>query len=382
MKAVFLLLALVPFVLSGNVPYTSHEVSFWSATPSGNISMSGTLLLPTVNKPVGGVVLVHGSGPSQRNESITLVFPNYMVDPNTFNLESCGTVFVSSQVFTQVAEHLASEGFAVLRYDKRNCLKLSGVPGCSYELCGPGVTENCVIFNQLTVTDFVTDAVNAAKYLQETWAPKIDPEDLTFIGHSQGSSVIPYAATQVSGVKRVVHLAGVGIPIDEVMVGQLEATTTGYSTGLGICKATNGPQSTITYLTNVISVSTANLEQCNDQFPKIRAGDYNRTDTVQVGGVAPAGFWMDWLKWGSFAEKWRAMSELGTKGIRALAINSPSDQQVWQQFYQPLHAFVKQIPNSKVLVVPGLTHALTPSNLSSNQVSQTVLEAIVEFLTQ
>jgi hypothetical protein len=79
-------------------------------------------------------------------------------------------------------------------------------------------------------------------------------------------------------------------------------------------------------------------------------------------------------------QQYRTMSALATKGVKVMAINSPSDQQVWQQFYQPLHAFVQLIPNSEVHVIPGLTHILTPSTLANNLVDPRVLDYLVSFL--
>jgi len=341
--------------------------------------MTGTLLLPIMNRLVGGVVLVHGSGPSQRNETIRLIFPNFMVDAGVAKPSNCNTEYVISDVFTQIAENLAANGFAVLRYDKRNCLRVSGIPGCHYELCNRPGQDNCVDFLQLSVNDFVTDASNAVKYLQKNW-PSIDKDDITVIGHSQGCSAAPYVANQVAGVKRVVQLAGIGVPIDEVLIGQLGTTISSYSTGLGICKATNGPKAIIDYYSSGISGTATFLQQCETEFPKIRAGYYNRTDLVQIGGTTPAGFWIDWLKWGDIGELWKTMSSLSTKGVKVLAINSPSDQQVWQQFYQPLHAFVQSIPNSEIHVIPGLTHLLTPSTLANNRIDSRVLNYIVSFL--
>ena len=57
---------------------------------------AGTLTLPKAQKPVAGVVLVHGSGPNDRDETI-----------------------LKNRPFRDLAEGLASQGIAVLRYDKR-----------------------------------------------------------------------------------------------------------------------------------------------------------------------------------------------------------------------------------------------------------------------
>lgn len=137
------------------------------------------------------------------------------------------------------------------------------------------------------------------------------------------------------------------------------------------------------------------LTYCKVEFPKLKAGVYNRTDLIKIVGEMPAGFWLDWLKWGEFSEVlsseaasthtdqlWTTMSALGKRGIKVLAVNSPSDQQVWAQFYQPLHVFVLTLPNSETQVIPGLTHALTPANFSSTQIDKRVIEAVAKFLSK
>jgi len=325
-------------------------------------------------------VLVHGSGVGQRNETVTLVFPNYMVENIPFK-SPCDTSYVMASVFTQLAEDLASRGFAVLRYDKRNCVKQSNVPGCSYDLCpidGPR-TPTCVDLRTLTVTDFVIDASNAVKFLQDNY-PAIDKNDMTVIGHSQGCSVVPYVADQVSGVKRAIQLAGIGIPIDDVFMGQLESTIVSYSTGLGICKATGGNKIIIDFLTDGVTISSLILQESELEFPRIKSGYYNRTDLVRIGGLTSAGFWEDWLNWGKFNELFGIMDSLAKKAIPVLSINSPSDAQVWAQFYQPLHAFVIPMPGSQVKIIPGLTHILTPAALTNNKIDSRVIDAITAFM--
>lgn len=55
--ALVMLLALAPVALC-QVPFTSHEVMFLSSAPSGNMTLTGTLLLPVLNRLVGGKCFV------------------------------------------------------------------------------------------------------------------------------------------------------------------------------------------------------------------------------------------------------------------------------------------------------------------------------------
>lgn len=111
-----------------------------------------------------------------------------------------------------------------MRYDKRPCVVQSHVPGCTYELCpieSDSPQDGCVDLRKLSVTDFVLDAANAVRvpndhatpgshfiqFLHKNF-PNIDSADTTLIGHSQGCSVVPYVAQQVSGVTKIIQLAG------------------------------------------------------------------------------------------------------------------------------------------------------------------------------
>ena len=58
--------------------------------------LGGTLLIPNGKPPFPALVLVHGPGPNDRDESV-----------------------YSNKIFADLAEGLASRGIAVLRYDKR-----------------------------------------------------------------------------------------------------------------------------------------------------------------------------------------------------------------------------------------------------------------------
>ena len=74
-------------------PYELEEVSFTSADGA---AMAGTLTLPTGDGPFPAVVLITGSGPQDRDETI-----------------------VGHKPFLVLADHLTRRGVAVLRYDDR-----------------------------------------------------------------------------------------------------------------------------------------------------------------------------------------------------------------------------------------------------------------------
>lgn len=78
-----------------SLPITSEEVSF----ANGDVVLSGLLTMPSRPGQFPAAILVSGSGPQDRNG-------------DTGSIPEHGP-------FTQIAEHLARHGFAMLRYDDR-----------------------------------------------------------------------------------------------------------------------------------------------------------------------------------------------------------------------------------------------------------------------
>jgi uncharacterized protein len=144
-------------------------------------ALPGTLTLPksgTASYPA--VILVHGSGPNDRDETIG-----------------------ANKPFREIAEGLAAEGIAVLRYDKR-----TRVHGAKMDA------------KSITVDDEVLQDVNAAIALLKTKA-QIDPKRIYVVGHSLGALLAPLVATQNPDLGGIAMLAGAARPLGKVLVDQL-----------------------------------------------------------------------------------------------------------------------------------------------------------------
>lgn len=129
---------------------------------TGEQALAATLAMPKGAGPFPAVVLVHGSGPQDRNETI---------GPN--------------RPFLDIARGLAAQGVAVLRYEKRSKARPQDFSGKSF-----------------TVDDEVTDdAVAAVATLRAQ--PGIDGKRVFVLGHSQGGMLAPRIARrsgQVAGL--------------------------------------------------------------------------------------------------------------------------------------------------------------------------------------
>jgi pimeloyl-ACP methyl ester carboxylesterase len=140
---------------------------------SGDLSLVGALSLPERREGelVPGIVLIAGSGPLSRDE--TLAGQLAM----SFGFEI--------PVFRLLARDLQASGMAVIRYDKRNCGRFNACADNDY----PEPSED------ITVDAFLGDVLSAVDYLQGL--PEVDPMRISLIGHSEGGAfVIPLMATR------------------------------------------------------------------------------------------------------------------------------------------------------------------------------------------
>ena len=149
---------------------------------TGDWKLPGTLTVPRSQTPVPGVILIHGSGPEDQDETI-----------------------LGNKPFRDLAEGLASQGIAVLRYEKRT--KEYGA--------------KMMQMRNLTVQDeTIEDAVAAAKALRAQ--PGIDPKRVFLLGHSLGGYLIPMMLFQVPDAAGGIVLAGTARPLEDVMLDQFE----------------------------------------------------------------------------------------------------------------------------------------------------------------
>jgi uncharacterized protein len=156
--------------------YKSSSVKFENAT--AKIQLAGTLTVPNGDGPFPAVVLISGSGPQDRDETL-----------------------FGHKPFLVIADHLARQGIACLRYDDR------------------GVAESGGQFAEATSADFATDTYAALKFLRAD--PRIDPKRVGLCGHSEGGLIAPLVAVEhPTEVAFLVLLAGPGISGERVMQEQ------------------------------------------------------------------------------------------------------------------------------------------------------------------
>ena len=158
-------------------PYTEQDVKFPSL--ARNVFLDATLTIPEGSGPFPGVVLITGSGPQDRDETM-----------------------LGHKPFWVIADYLARRGVVVLRADDRGTGKSTGS------------------FNGSTTRDFAEDTAGAVRFLRSReFVGRIG-----LIGHSEGGLIAPMVASDPAlGGKEVdflVLLGAPGVPGDQVIIEQ------------------------------------------------------------------------------------------------------------------------------------------------------------------
>ncbi|GLQ99375.1 hypothetical protein GCM10007863_37950 [Dyella mobilis] len=155
--------------------YEVEQMSF----PGGmsGVVLAGTLTRPISSGPTPAVVLIAGSGKTDRDESA-----------------------YGHKPFLVLADALTRAGYAVLRYDKR------------------GVGQSTGNGRAATTLDFKTDAEAAVHYLGGR--TDIDKTRIAVVGHSEGGTIAALMSGDPSPPAAAVSLAGMIAPFAEQIVTQ------------------------------------------------------------------------------------------------------------------------------------------------------------------
>ncbi len=153
----------------------------------GEWTLPGTLTRPRDPGPFPALVLVHGSGPNDRDETLG-----------------------ANKPFKDLALGLATKGVAVLRYEKRT------------RVYGPRLVSDRALASSFTVKEeAIDDALQAVEVLRG--AEGVDPGRVFLLGHSLGGYLIPRiaAADEGGAVAGYIIMAGATRPLEDMMVEQV-----------------------------------------------------------------------------------------------------------------------------------------------------------------
>ena len=132
-------------------PYVEEDITF--PNDKANIMLAGTLTTPRTAGPFPTILLLAGSGPHDRDETLA-----------------------GHKPFLVLADALTRGGYAVLRYDKR------------------GIASSTGDYATATTEDFASDAEAAIMYLKTRH--DLNMKKFAVIGHSEGGIIAPMLAVR------------------------------------------------------------------------------------------------------------------------------------------------------------------------------------------
>lgn len=324
--------------------YDIQEVTF--ENKEDNVTLAGTLTLPSTEGKHPAVVLISGSGPQDRDETIVYHKP-----------------------FLLIADTLTKAGFGVLRFDDR----------------GFGASTG----NHATATtaDFANDVRAAVEFLRAH--EKIDTRNIGLIGHSEGGLIAPMVAAEDNEIGFIVLLAGPGVNGFEILKDQ--GRRLAFAEG-----ATPEEVKQESELRDTVAAAVRNAFPNEDmgavvenainlyvarQPPDLQAERRPTPDQVEA-------FKQLGTPWFRFFLSHEPAPVLQKVKCPVLAVNGERDLQVWHETNLPAVAkALRSGGNDKFRAVriPGLNHLFqrAPTGAASEyaEIKQTMAPAVLDLMT-
>jgi dienelactone hydrolase len=297
--------------------FTEEEVT----TGAPGWPLPGTLTLPVGDGPFPAVVLVHGSGPQDRDATI---------GPN--------------KPLRDLAQGLATRGVAVLRYVKRS----------------QAHAQRMAPLTTITVQDESIDDVLAAVALLRQ-SPRIDATRIYVLGHSMGGMLVPRIAAADTALAGAIVMAGSVRSIEQAIVEQ-----TRY---LLIADG------------DLTDADRDQLMQVEQLAAQVRALGPSDAESGRMLGGAPASYWLDLRGYDPPRAASRlALPFLVLQGERDYQVTM-ADFSRWRAALESrANVALRSYPALNHLFMPGAGPSLPNEYLNPGHVDRAVIDDIATWI--
>ncbi|MDP3065456.1 MAG: DUF3887 domain-containing protein [Methanobacteriaceae archaeon] len=288
-------------------------------------ALPGTLTLPDSPTPFPGVVLVHGSGPNDRDETI---------GPN--------------KTFRDLAWGLASKGIAVLRYDKR-----------TYTHSQQFTPE---VVNKLTAKEEVLDdALLAIDLMRQR--TEVDPKCVFILGHSLGATLAPRLGQMDPELAGIIIMAGITRSLEDTILDQF--TYLYHLSG---------------EITDQQKAELADLQVKVDKVKGLESSDHISSQELPLG--ISVAYWQD-LREHNVVDvaKTLKMPILVLQGGRDYQVLAAVDFQGWKDALEDRdNATFQLFPELNHLFIEGEGKSTPQEYLVEGHVQEEVIKTIVQWI--
>ena len=264
-----------------------------------NYPLNGILTIPDgTNELFPAVVLVHGSGPSNRDEKVGNITP-----------------------FKDLAQGLSKKGIAVLRYDKRTYVYGKQMRNDT----GLSVRE-----------ETIEDAILAVECLRKD--KRIDANQIYIIGHSMGGMLAPRIDAEGGHFAGIIIMAGSPRKLEELMMDQNEDVLNSLNWMLRL-------------------IAKKQIAKLTSKFHRIYSlTDEEAKSTLVLGKYVRAFYFKE------MGEHQAIQYLLSEPHKPVLIMQGDKDFQVSvQKDFNAYKTLLSEIPNITYKLYPNLNHAFMPS---------------------
>jgi uncharacterized protein len=299
-------------------PYADRKLFTESPITVGD-ALPGTVTIPTGQGPFPAVVLVHGSGPQDRDETIGLNKP-----------------------FRDLAWGLAARGVVVLRYDKRTLVH------------GAKMKDGDITVDN----EVIDDAAAAIKSLRAH--PSVDPRRVYVAGHSLGAYLVGRIGARAPEVAGLAALAPPGRGLEDLILDQV--------TYLQAKKPSVGGR--------------LYLETLKKQVALVKSADLQRTTPARdLPLQIPAGYWLELRGFDApVAARKVGKAIFFARGGRDYQV-SAKDFEQWRQTLLGYERVVwKEYPKLNHMFMPGEGDSVPEEYSVPNHVSVELVDDLARWL--